>query len=84
MIKQGYEDIDNLSRREKMKDMKPPHIDRLLSDYVKEYAARMPNKTAINFYGREITYRGLPPWPIWVIQEETGSVFFSSRARSAS
>jgi len=45
-----------------MKDMEEqsiPRIDRLLSDYVKEYATRIPEKTAINFYGREITYQEL-------------------------
>jgi len=31
----------------------------LLSDYVKKHAENMPDKVAINFYGREITYKEL-------------------------
>jgi len=43
----------------KMKNVEIPHFDKLLSDYVKGYAAVMPNKTALNFYGRQVTYREL-------------------------
>jgi long-chain acyl-CoA synthetase len=59
MISRDFGVHNNLSRRMRMKDMEPPRIERLFSDYVKEYAACMPKKTAINFYGREITYREL-------------------------
>lgn len=34
-----------------------PHFGKILSDYVKEHAANMPDKTAINYYGRLITYQ---------------------------
>lgn len=42
-----------------MKHMEIPHFEKLLSDYVKEYAATMPDKTAINYYGRQVTYEEL-------------------------
>lgn len=35
------------------------HGERLLSDYVKKYAEDMPHKVAINYYGKEITYKEL-------------------------
>jgi long-chain acyl-CoA synthetase len=42
-----------------MSDIFFPHGERLLSDYVKKYAEEMPQKVAINYYGREITYQEL-------------------------
>lgn len=36
-----------------------PHFEKILSDYVKEHAEVMPEKTAINYYGRLATYQEL-------------------------
>ncbi len=42
-----------------MNEFNFPHGEMLLSDYVKRYAEDDPDKTAINYYGREISYKEL-------------------------